>query len=216
MHALARTLLVLLVLSPLACSAAEAPKFDLGTHYKAVRQPQPPADPTKIEVMEVFAYSCPHCFQLEPHIEKWLAKKPADVAFVRLPHTLGAPAAAVRNKAFYAAQMLGVFDKFHRALFGAIHGQGKMMATADDMRALFVEHTGVKAEDFDGAFNGFAADSRFRMGENAIREMGIASVPTIVVDGKFYTTPRFGGGFDEMLKVTDYLVEQARRERKSP
>jgi thiol:disulfide interchange protein DsbA len=216
MRFLTRAIVALAMSLPLACTAADEPaKYQLGQHYKMVRTPQTPADPNKIQVMEVFAYSCPHCFQFEPHVEKWLKSKPADVEFVQLPHTLGAKAGVPRNKAFYAAQKLGVFDKFHRTLFGAIHGQGKMMATPEDMRALFVEQLGVPAEDFEGAFTGFDTDNRFRRGEQAIAEMGIASVPTIVVDGRYYTSPRAGGGFGEMLAVTDFLVQKARQERQS-
>ena len=210
---LARALIALTALLPLACTAADAPKYELGTHYKPVRVPQTPADPGKIEVIEVFSYGCPHCFQFEPHLEAWLAKKPSDVSFVRLPHTLGAPAGIVRNKAMYTAHMLGGFEKFHRALFASIHGQGKTMGSVEEVRDLFVQSTGLKAADFDGAYNSFAIDSRFRIAENAIRDMGIASVPTLVVDGKYYTSPRAGGGFTEMLAVTDFLVAQARKER---
>jgi len=213
MRILSRALMALTALLPLACSGADAPKYELNKHYKAVRQAQPTADPAKFEVMEVFSYGCPHCMQFEPHLDKWLAKKPADVAFVRLPHTLGAPAGIVRNKAMYTAQMLGVFEPFHRALFGAIHGQNKLMSSVEEVRGLFVQSTGLKAEDFDGAYGGFAVDSRFRIGENAVREMGIASVPTLVVEGKYYVTPRTGGGFPEVIAIAEFLVEQARRER---
>jgi thiol:disulfide interchange protein DsbA len=213
MKNLLRALVVLASLSPLACSAADGPQYKLGEHYQRVRTPQPPADKTKIQVMEVFAYSCPHCYSLEPALKKWLAKKPADVDFVRSPHTLGQPANQARNRAFYAAQMLGVLDKFHSALFDAIHQQRKDIAKPEQLRALFVEKTGVKGEDFDGAYNSFAADAGFRRGETAIMGMGISSVPTLVVDGEYFVSPNLAGGFDGMLKVTDFLVEIARKER---
>jgi len=205
----ARGLIALTALLPLACSAADAEKYQAGEHYKSVRVPQAPADPAKIEVMEVFAYSCPHCFQLEGKVDAWLAKKPADVAFVRQPHTLGAPANAVRNKAMYTAQMLGGFDQFHKALFGAIHGQGRVMATVEEVRELFVKSTGLKAEDFDGAYSSFMIDSRFRIGEKTVQDLGIASVPTIVVDGK-WAVPNGS----QVFSIVDFLVEKARKERR--
>jgi protein dithiol oxidoreductase (disulfide-forming) len=220
MHSLTRALVVpvlaALAFLPLACSAEDKPakSYELGVQYKAVRTPQPTANPAKIEVMEVFAYSCPHCFQFEPKLAEWLKKKPGDVEFVRMPHTLGQPANILRNKAFYAAQMLGVFDKFHPAMFGAIHSKGKTMATPEEIRALFVESTGVKAEDFDGAFSSFAVDAGFRRGETSLQAMAIASVPSLIIEGKYITNPR-SGGFDEMIGVTNYLIEQARKERKS-
>lgn len=210
MQLLARTLLALTVLLPLACSAAESPKYQSGKDYRPVRVPQQPADPSKIEVLEVFSYHCPHCFHLEPQVEKWLAKKPADVAFARLPATFGMPANEIRNKAYYAAQLLGVTPQFHRALFGAIHGQGRLMSTEDDMRKLFVEHTGVKAEDFDGAYKSFATDSKYRLGENQLRELGITSVPQVVVDGK-HVVPNGA----KVFNVVDWLIDQARKERKA-
>jgi protein dithiol oxidoreductase (disulfide-forming) len=212
---LARALLALSAMLPLACTAAETPKYELGNQYKAVRTAQPNPDPSKIQVVEVFAYSCPHCFALEPKLQDWLKKKPADVEFTRLPHTLGQPANILRDKAFYAAQMLGVFDKFHAAMFGAIHSQNKLMSTPEEIRDVFVKSTGLKAEDFDGAFGSFAVDGSMRRGDTAIQEMGIASVPSLVVDGKYITNPRTGG-FVEMLAVTDFLIDKARKERKSP
>jgi len=208
MHFFARALIALTALLPLACTAADAEKYQAGEHYKSVRVPQPPADPGKIEVMEVFAYSCPHCFQLEGKVEQWLAKKPGDVVFVRQPHTLGAPANQVRNKAMYTAQMLGGFEKFHKALFGAIHGQGRVMATVEEVREVFVKSTGLKAEDFDGAYSSFMIDSRLRIGEKTVQDLGIASVPTIVVDGK-WSVPNGANVFS----IVDFLVEKARKER---
>ena len=211
MRLLPRALLALISLLPLACSAADKPaKFEAGTHYQLLPTPQQTADPSKIEVMEVFAYSCPHCFHLEGVVQKWLAKKPADVNFVRLPHTLGAPAALARDKAFYAADMLGVAEPFHRALFGAIHGQQKLMASMEDVRELFVQSTGVKKEDFDGAYSSFAVDSRFRIGENQILEMRISSVPTLVVDGRYLVK---NGG--QVFEIVDFLVDQVRQQRKA-
>jgi protein dithiol oxidoreductase (disulfide-forming) len=214
MNAMFRALVVLMALSPLACSAADDAKYKFGEHYLRVRAEQQTANPDKIEVAEVFAYSCPHCFQFEPALQKWLRKKPADVEFVQMPHTLGQPGGVPRNKAFYAARMLGVLDRFHPALFSAVHVQHKPMATVDEIRALFVESTGVKAADFDGAFNGFAADAGFRRGENAIQAMGISSVPTLVVNGQYFTSAGMTGGFSGMLEVTDFLIEKVRKERK--
>lgn len=213
MKTLFRALVVLASLSPLACTAADDAPYKLGEHYLRVRAPQAPANPAKIEVMEVFAYSCPHCYALEPVLAQWLKKKPADVEFVRNPHTLGRPENEGRNRAFYAARMLGVVDRFHAALFQAVHRDHKPMASAADLRALAVQSAGVTAADFDGAYSSFAADAGFRRGESTIQGMGITSVPTLVVDGTWFVSPNLAKGFDGMIKVTDFLVGQARRER---
>lgn len=215
MKLLARAMIALSALLPLACSAAEAPpKYQLGRDYKAVRTVQPTSDPDKIEVMEVFAYSCPHCFQFEPALSAWLDKKPADVNFLRIPHTLGSEANELRNRAMFTAHLMGQFDKFHRALFGAIHGGGKLMSNAAELRTLFTTATGVPAADYDGVYKSFPIDGRARAAEQAIEQMGITSVPGMIVEGRYWVSPRAGGGSKEMLAITDFLVEQARKERK--
>lgn len=212
---LGRSILALTACLPLACSAADVPaRFILGQHYKTTRAALPPADPAKVEVMEVFSYSCSHCFSFEPMVEKWLEKKPAGVEFIRQPWTLGQPAALPRSKAFYAAQQLGVFEKFHKALFGSIHGQGKIMATEEDLRGLFLASTGLSAEDFNGAYSGFATDNRVRRGENIVRELGVTSVPTVVVDGRWYTNGTMAGSNDKVFAIVDFLVQQAKADRK--
>ncbi len=211
----ARTALVLLAGLPLACTAADDAPFKAGQHYKPVRTAQPPADPAKIEVAEVFWYGCVHCFQFEPYVDQWLAKKPAEVAFVRLPSSLGRPVGILHSKAFYAAEVLGVFDKIHKPLFAAMHGDGKTFGTQEELRAFFVKNAGVSAEDFDGAFTGFAADNRVRRTETQLREMGIASTPTVVIDGRWYTNGSMAGGYDKVFAVVEQLVKQARKERKS-
>ncbi len=212
MKRLFRALVVLASMSPLACSAADNAPYKLGEHYQRARAYQEPANPAKIEVMEIFAYSCPHCFQLDPILAKWVAKQRSDVEFVRSPNTLGRPDNPMRNRAFYAARLLGVVEQFHRALFEAVHVQHKGMTTPEELRDLFVRATGGKGAEFDGAFNSFAADAGFRRGEETARAIGVTSVPTLVVDGRYFVSPA-GGGFERMLKVTDFLVEQARRER---
>jgi thiol:disulfide interchange protein DsbA len=213
MNVLFRALVVLMALSPLACSAADDAKYKFGEHYMRVRAATQPANPDKIEVTEVFAYSCPHCYAFEPALQRWVKKLPPDVEFAQLPHTLGQPGGALRNRAFYAARMLGVLDKFHMPMFSAIHTQHKPMGSLEDIRALFVQSTGVKPADFDGAFAGFAVDAGFRRGETAVQAMGISGVPTIVVNGQYFTSPTIAGGFDGALKVTEFLIEQARKER---
>ena len=213
MKVMSRALVVLMALLPLACSGADEPKYKFGEHYTRVLSVQTPANPNRIEVMEVFAYSCPHCYDFEPALQKWLAKQPADVEFVRMPHTLGQRGGDVRNKAFYAARMLGVLDKFHPALFVAMHRERRAMATLEEVRALFVGATGVPAADFDGAYSSFATDAGFRRGENVLREMGISSVPALVVNGQYVASPNIAGGLGGTLAVTEFLVDKVRKER---
>ena len=37
--------------------------------------------------------------------------------------------------------------------------------------------------------------------------------PTMVVDGKYFVSPNMSNGLEGLLKVTDHLIERARKER---
>lgn len=209
-----RAATALLVLLPLACSAAPEETFKLDQQYKKVLSPAPAADARRIIVQEVFWYGCPHCFHFDPYVEKWLKSKPADVDFARVPSSLGRPVGELHSKAFYTAQTLGVFDLIHKPLFAAIHEKNQPVDTLDALRAFFVASAGVKPADFDGSFNSFVVDTQFRRAEDELRGYGIASVPTVVVGGEYMTGPQLAGAQEKVFKIVDFLVEKIRKERK--
>jgi len=50
-----------------------------GKEYELVSPPQMVETGKKIEVLELFSYTCSHCFDLEPDINKWAKQLPKDV-----------------------------------------------------------------------------------------------------------------------------------------
>ncbi|HEY6280762.1 MAG TPA: thiol:disulfide interchange protein DsbA/DsbL, partial [Burkholderiales bacterium] len=57
----------------------------LNKDYRLVSPPQPTETGNKIEVIEFFYYGCPHCYDLEQYLKKWMSNVPKDVAFRRIP-----------------------------------------------------------------------------------------------------------------------------------
>ena len=209
-----RGLLLALSLSPLVCGAQATASFTDGKEFKKVREVQTPADAKRVLVEEFFWYGCPHCYALDPSIEAWKAKKAADVDFVRVPATLGRPDGELHQKAFYIAEALGVGEKIHKPLFTAIHDRHQPMATADQIKALFQKEAGVAPADFDKNTSSFMVDSRIRRSQQLAIAYGITSVPTIVVGGKYVTSPALAGGTEKAMQVTDFLIDKVKKERK--
>ena len=79
-----RAMLVLVAVAALAVGTASA-QLTEGKNYARIANPQPVETGKKIEVIEFFSYGCPHCAELEPYLDTWLAKQPQDVAFRRVP-----------------------------------------------------------------------------------------------------------------------------------
>jgi thiol:disulfide interchange protein DsbA len=193
-----------------ACSAADpSPAYQLGKQYRQANEVLAPDDPKRITVEEFFWYGCPHCYHLEPEVNKWLEHKPADVDFVRVPNSLGRDVGVVHERAFYIAQALGILDKTHQALFDAINQQSFPMSTLDSIRALYVDKAGIKPQDFDSIANSFVVDGNMRRADASAQSYGITGTPTIVVGGKYVVDAQ-----TDMLKVVDFVIDKVRKERK--
>jgi thiol:disulfide interchange protein DsbA len=207
-------LIVACAILPIACGAAEEAKYRYKEHYSPARKAI--SDPTvgQPDVIEIFWYGCPHCFHFDPAVTKWEANKADDVNFQRIPASLGRPIGVLHSRAFYTADALGILDKMHPILFAAIHEQHKQLNNEAAIEAVFTD-AGILPEVFRETFNSFAVEGKVQQAESIIQSLGITSVPTMSVDLKYWTGAREAGGFDGMLNVVDFLVEQSRDQSKN-
>jgi thiol:disulfide interchange protein DsbA len=185
-----------------------APTASASERYTVFSKPQPTQTPGKIEVVEVFLYTCPHCYAFEPVVSAWKQKLPADVAFVRVPASFGATGALLA-RTYYAAEALGVQEKMHQAIFDAIHKQRRSLNSEEDVVKLFAEN-GVDPGVFRSALHSFAVDGKARRAQQLEVGYGITGVPAMTVNGK-YGISIAKLGEHGMLKVADELIARERK-----
>ena len=203
-----RRLTRLFALALLVLLSAPAGAKTLEESYEEVRPAQPTQSVGKIEVIEFFWYGCPHCYSFEPLLGKWMAARPADVEFVRVPGVLGANWLA-HARAFYVAQKLGVFDKIHQPLFDAIHKDKQPIFSEEQLQAFFEAH-GVAAEDFKKAFDSAETTTRIKQALLLAQNYKVDGVPTLIVNGKYRTSASMAGSYEALVKVIDALVARER------
>ncbi|MHB8622489.1 MAG: thiol:disulfide interchange protein DsbA/DsbL [Sulfuricaulis sp.] len=201
-------LLLCLLLPGLARAGAEA-----GQQYLDLPFPSPVETGNKIEVREFFWYGCPHCYALEPALTLWLKHLPANAQFVRTPGT-ASPAWSLDAQAYYTFQDLGLTAKLHQAYFTARQEQHEAMIDEKAITDFAVRH-GVDRKRFSAAFNSFGVHLKLEQAKQLNQDLNIDSVPTLVVDGKYLTSPAMAGGEDGLFKVLDQLISKAARERKT-
>ena len=204
-----RAVMGLLCVAALVASGA-ASAFEKGRDYTELKPPHPVETGNKIEVREFFWYGCPHCYALEPSVERWLKRKPANVEFIRTPAT--APRWLVHAQAYYAFAALGDTARTHAALFRAIHEQNQRL---DDEAALtdFAKQQGIDPAKFREAFESFGVHLKLEQAKQLNEAFQVTSVPTFAVDGKYITSPSMTGSEEATFAVLDQLVRQAARER---
>lgn len=182
-----------------------------GKEYVLLEQPVRTADPSKIEVAEVFAYSCGFCFEFESQLQAWEKKQAADV-YLAQTHAMWNPQMEPLVRGYYTSIALQVKDKTHMAVFKAMHLEHKQIITAEQWADFFAVYGVDKAKALS-TFNSFGVTSQIKQAEARARGYKVTSTPEMVVDGKYRVSSRMAGGHAEMLKVVDFLVAKVRAER---
>ena len=184
--------------------------IDEGIEYKLVSPAQPTITKNKIEVVELFWYGCPHCFHFEPHLKEWLAKKPENVVFYRVPAIFN-PAWALHARAYYTAKSLGLLDDskhaFHDAFFNELHVKKKSLKNKKALQSFFSRFN-VSVEDFNNTFDSFAVNTKVNRAAALSKRYQLQGVPSIIVNGKYRTDGPMAGGRKGIIKVMNFLIEK--------
>src|SRR6185369_4503478 len=114
-----------MVFAGAAAAAAPAPAvpspYVEGTDYFLIDPPQRSGVDGKIEVTEAFSYGCPACNFAYPYFEKIRKGLPANAVMTYVPASFKPNEDwPMFQRAYLAAQALGIADKAHTAMFDAI------------------------------------------------------------------------------------------------
>jgi len=182
--------------------------FVAGEDYIVLDVPVATRDSSKIEVVEMFSYGCPHCYEFETHINAWGKQQASDVDFWYTP-AVWSKTMGLYARAFYAARALNVTDDIHFPLFTSIVVEQRKLSNENELAEFFAEH-GVDKEAFTEAMQSPAVIKQTEEAEARVRSYKPAGVPEIIVNGKYRVDRMHAGGLTEMLMVTDYLVNRER------
>lgn len=203
--------IITLFMAVLGCSGLSMAQFEEGKHYFKVENAKAGTG-EKVEIVEFFNYACPHCYNLEQHIQAWVKKKPDYIEYEQMPAFWNE---LFQNtaKAFYTAEALGISEKMHPILFEAIHAKRVNFGDPAAIKAVFVAE-GVKAEEFEKQFSSFFVNQKINIANKRFQEYKLRSVPVFVVDGQWRTSLQDAGSHDDLFNVLEFLAKKAKDERK--
>jgi protein dithiol oxidoreductase (disulfide-forming) len=188
--------------------AWSADGFQEGVHYQALAKPVITSDSSKVEVLELFWYGCPHCDSLDPELKAWVQQLPSDVKFVHMPVVFGR-SWEMHARMFWVAKNLGILETIHEPLFNAIHREGQRLQRADEVIAFF-ERFGADPAVVQRELDGFATESALRLADARVRAYGIQGVPALVVNGRYVTSVSQAGGERQLFELLNELIEASR------
>ncbi|UTY56442.1 thiol:disulfide interchange protein DsbA/DsbL [Massilia sp. erpn] len=221
---LLKKILAVLALCSVALGASASPADPKnGVEYTTLPTPQNTDTGKKIEVIEFFAYYCPHCNAFEPSLAEWVRKQGDNIVFKRV-HVPYDNNTLPQQRLFYTLEALGLLEQYHAKVFAAMHKERNRLRS-DDAVFEWAAKNGIERNKFADAYNSFGVAAKVRRSGALMEAYKIDSWPAIVIDGRFQTAPHMahsaaGGAQDEAayhqsaMTVMDYLVAKAKSEKK--
>lgn len=210
-----RILLGLLLAAPMIATAQLQPGIPVaGKDYVVLSPAQPTWGTGKIEVAEVFSYSCIHCAEFQPLVNAWKKKQPADVRFTYVPAVFGGVWDNAA-RAYFAAESLGVLAKTHDAMFKAFFIDKTVKSGSIDDLADVYASLGVNRTKILDAMNGFTVSAKLNRAKQFALRTGVNSTPTMIINGTYRVLGGPGGGQKGILTTTDFLVAKERASMKA-
>jgi len=216
-------MMVLMCGSTLPARAAST-RWIEGTNYVVLHPAQPTTVPAgKIEVMEVFSYACPFCNKFQPVIHALERNLPRNAQMVFLPAGFNkAEDWPMFQRAFFAAQALGIAARTQQAMYDAVWKTGELatidpstglpknpLPSIEDAAHYYAQLTGTSPQKFLAAAQSFGVETNLREADAQILAMQIPGTPCIVVDGRYRIVTESLRTADDVISIVKYLVAKA-------
>ncbi len=194
-----------LITALLLTTAAHAAQYSEGKQYRVLNT-QPSAQP---EVTEYFSFYCPHCYSFDPIIAQVKDKLPENTKFQKIhPSFMGGSMGTSMAKAYATMTVLEVEEKMAAVMFRQIHDLKRAPKNDQALRQLFTDH-GIDGKDFDAAFNSFVVNSMQSRFDQAFKNAGLRSVPSVVVNNKYLITPDESiDSVDKYIQLVNFLLKK--------
>lgn len=210
MNKLSRSSLIFAGLLSLVSLGVNA-QFIEGKDYAVISEAQPIKTGEKVEVREMFWYGCPHCYSLEPHVQRWKSNMPENAEFVAQPAIFSA-GWEFHARAFYTFETLGIVDKVHGAFFDQIHRKKRNANSLSDLQDFLASYD-MDPDDVKNAYNSFVVDSQLGNARVNSMKYEIRGVPAVIIDGKYRTSTTMAGSEAGMFDIIEFLIEKSASER---
>lgn len=188
---------------------AQAALFKSGKDYLTLERPVATESGTgKIELIEFFWYSCPHCNQFEPRFAQWVKNAPKDVVVRRIPVSFRDDFAP-QQRLFFTIEAMNLMETLHPKVFAAIHVE-KLMLNTDASVLAWAEKQGVDKAKFNEVYKSFGVASKLKRAVQLQNDFKVEGVPSLGVAGRYYIDGTLAGSMDRALKVAESLIAQSR------
>ena len=209
---ISRRQLSLALAAPLALSAAPGwaqQAFRPGKDYLALERPvASDVGPGKVELIEFFWYSCPHCNAFEPSFAQWVKAAPKEVVVRRVPVAFRDDFAP-QQRLYYTLEALGWVETLHAKVFHAVHVE-RLALNTDALIQAWIDKQGVDGKKFAETYKSFGVAGKVKRAVQLQNDYRVEGVPSLGIAGRYYTDGTLAGSMERALKVAESLIARSR------
>lgn len=187
-----------------------APRARANVDYRLI-EPQPVRSDGRIEVIDFFWYGCPHCYNFQPALEEWIKRMPPDVTLRRVPVILR-DSWAPHARIYYTLEALGELERLHQQVYHSYHVQELHMSKPEVMVQWAARH-GIARQSWIEAYNSAEVAQKVERAKDITSDYNVQGTPSLVVDGRYLTSPAMARSERRMIPILDDLVRIARERR---
>lgn len=205
--------------------AADGGVLEMGKNYQPLEGPAiAPAnpDPNKVEITEFMSYSCSHCRDFQPRIDRYTQTAMPKDAYWRDVHVVWNPTPDLALAEVAAAMEISQDRKGHEKYFeyvwqtdpqtGRPFHDLREISQPDQVRQWAKSQKDWDASKFLQFYGTKKSAAEAKNMQQLTKKHGIMATPTIVVGGKYQVVVQDLGEKD--FQVVTALVEKVKAERK--
>jgi thiol:disulfide interchange protein DsbA len=203
---------------PAAAAAVNEPQD--GAEYLTLPAALPTDTGRKVEVIEFFAYYCPHCYAFEPRLAAWVRQQGDNIVFKRV-HVARDASVAPQQRLFFTLEAMGLLEQYHDKVFNAMHVE-RLRLNSDEQVFDWIAKNGIERARFIDTYRSFGIEQRLRRAGAMMDAYHVDRWPLVAIGGRWLTSPSHAGAHaqgarteaeqqDMALRVMDYLVAKVRQ-----
>ena len=147
--------------------------------------PQPVETPGQIEVIDFFWYGCPACNALQPALEHWIKRKPADVAVRRVP-AIFRESWVPHVRIYYTLERLGEIERLHQQVYFSYHTE-ELALSKPEVAEGWAVRSGIDRKKWQDAYNSSEVTARIERAKQLTAAYDVRGTPSLVVNGRYLT-----------------------------
>ena len=162
----------------------------------------------KVELIEFFWYSCPHCNAFEPSFAQWVKAAPKEVVVRRVPVAFRDDFAP-QQRLYYTLEALGWVETLHAKVFHAVHVE-RLGLNTDALIQAWIDKQGVDGKKFAETYKSFGVAGKVKRAVQLQNDYRVEGVPSLGIAGRYYTDGTLAGSMERALKVAESLIARSR------